>query len=89
MGINAMGILVTFLCALYIDYIGARHHYMVTLFIFASIKISRILFLARPLSKNFVSRSQDVSGLAFTDQATFYHGQILCVMTISQRDLLS
>lgn len=86
MGVYGVGIVATFIFALYVDNTGARYHWRVALIIMTCMIISTILFIARPLDKGFVFASQYISGVAYAGQATFFAwANVVCQHDLEER----
>lgn len=71
-GIYAVGILVTYATAVYVDATGARYHWRVSIWITAGMLISTTLLLCKPLSAGYVFTAHYLSGVSFAGQAGFF-----------------
>lgn len=89
MGVYAVGILATFVFALYVDNTGAKYHWRVAICIMIMMILSTILFAARPLDKTYVFASQYLSGVAYAGQATFFAwANVVCRHDLEERSVV-
>ncbi|CDR37658.1 CYFA0S01e14334g1_1 [Cyberlindnera fabianii] len=72
MGVYAVGIISTFICALYVDHTGGRYHWHVAIFISVCLLVSGIMVLVNPLHAPVQFFAQYLSGVSYAGQASFF-----------------
>nr|QFR37045.1 MFS transporter [Cyberlindnera americana] len=72
MGVYGVGIVSTFLCALYVDHTGGRYHWHVAIFISLCLIISSVMVLSNPLKPSVQFTAQYLAGVSYAGQASFF-----------------
>lgn len=86
MGIYGVGILATFVGALYIDGTGARYHWHVAVFIAGALIVLTIMLLARPMDTAVVYAAHYILGFSYAGQTAFFSwANVVCYQDLQER----
>lgn len=86
MGVYGVGIMATFLCALYVDHTGGKYHWHIGIFISVALMISAIMILAKPHSDGVMFIAQYIAGISYAGQATFFSwANLVCQDDLQER----
>lgn len=86
MGVYGVGILANFIFCYYIDWKKGKGHWKAGIVIAGMMLLSTILFIAKPLSKNYVFASQYISGFSYAGQPVFFSwANTVCYNDLEER----
>ncbi|CCH44778.1 putative transporter SEO1 [Wickerhamomyces ciferrii] len=88
-GIFAIGIISTFLAALYVDHTGGKNHHHIGLIISIVLITSSIMILSKPNSHAVMFIAQYLAGVSYSGQAVFFSwANLICRGDLQERAIV-